>query len=117
MDKTILLSAGINYQSGVVRFGGQEQLFEKYLKKFITDREFAGLCAAMEEEDYETAFKSAHTLKGMIGNLSIDGLFEILAPLVEMLRGKSDIAGAQKQFLLLKTEYEAVIESLEHYFK
>ncbi len=117
MDKTILLFAGINYQSGIARFSGQEQLYEKYLKKFITDREFAGLCTAMEAKDYEAAFNSAHTLKGMIGNLSIDGLSEILAPLVEMLRGKSDLNGAQKQFLLLKTEYEAVIESLERYFK
>lgn len=71
---------GINYDSGVNRFAGNEALFTKFLKKFVDDPTFSDLRKAMAGTDTDEAFRQAHTLKGVVGNLSFDDLFEKLNP-------------------------------------
>lgn len=94
MDKQELINSGIDYEEGVRRFCGAEDLYCKFLKKFLEDTTFDALRQAMQEEDYEAAFQAAHTLKGLSGNLSLTPLYEASKEIVEMLREGANISGA-----------------------
>lgn len=107
---------GIDYADGVARFSGNAKSYEKFLKKFITDPEFPKLCEAMEQKNFEAAFYSAHTLKGMCGNLSIQVLYNKMKLFVEMLRNQADLEKAQAYFPELRAEYDTVIGILKQYF-
>lgn len=59
---------GINEKGAEVllRFGGNEGLLIKFLKKFAADQTFAALTSALKDERGEEVFRAAHTLKGII---------------------------------------------------
>lgn len=86
MNQGILLSELVNYAEGKKRFGGKAELYEKYLGKFPEDRNYADMVAAYENGEYEAAFRYAHALKGLAGNLSLNKLYEQIVPLVEAFR-------------------------------
>ena len=54
---------GANYDEILGRIGKAERI-EKFLKLFLKDDSYPGLCKAMEEKDYKQAFACAHNLKG-----------------------------------------------------
>lgn len=81
-----LLAVGVNYKGGIKRFGGKSAIYEKYLAKFPMDTNYNDMMLALEQKDYDAAFKHAHALKGLAGNLSLDKLYKQIVPLVEALR-------------------------------
>ena len=84
--KTTLKENGVNLTVGLERFLGNEALFEKFLRKFLLDSSFKEMSQSMEIGDTSEAFKAAHTLKGVAGNLSIDGVYHSVIPVMEALR-------------------------------
>lgn len=64
-----------------------ERLVQKFVLKFLEDGSYDLLCRSMAEENYEEAFRAAHTLKGVCQNLSFDQLYGSSAKLCEALRG------------------------------
>ena len=81
-----LMDAGINVDTGISRFMGNEGLFLKFLGKFLQDTNFAGLAEAVKKQDVEEAFRCAHTLKGVCGNLSMDELYKLVSVQTEFFR-------------------------------
>lgn len=79
-----------DYESVIGRLRTDERI-EKYLIKF-SDYHYDELISdALKNEDYETAFREAHNLKGLCANLSIDRLGKSASELTESLRhGKPD---------------------------
>lgn len=67
-----------------------ERLVDKFLRKFLTDGSFAGLCSAMAAGSRSEAFLMAHTLKGVCANLGFTRLFQSAAALTELLRPEAD---------------------------
>lgn len=107
-----LLDAGVNIETAMERFMNNEQLLERFLKKFPQDTNYKELLAAVEEKRYEDAFKAAHTLKGVCGNLSLDSLYENVCTVVELLRsGKGE--EMDSELPKVKAEYERVVEILK----
>ena len=49
---------------------------EKFLVKFLADKSYEDLHRYLDEENYEEAFRAAHTLKGVCQNLGIKSLYE-----------------------------------------
>lgn len=94
------------------RLGGSEALVKRFLGKFPKDESFSLLEKSLENNDTETAFRAAHTLKGLAANLGIQSLYVKAANVTELLRG-GDLEGGKKDFPPLKEEYEAVIQKLE----
>lgn len=117
MDSLQLIKEGIQYDEGVTRFSGYANIYEKYLCKYIDDPEFQKLIDAMDRKDYSGAFACAHTIKGMVGNLSLDGLLAKVKVLVELLRNGNDIDGAIAYLPEVTSEHQKVIEVLKEYFK
>ena len=60
-----------------------EKLVQKFALKFLDDPSFQNLKDALDSKDVETAFRAAHTLKGVCLNLGFDRLYEVSAELTE----------------------------------
>lgn len=108
-----LLNAGINPDSAIERFMGNEILYVKYLLRFADDGNYQQLCSSVEKEDCKGAFAAAHTLKGVCGNLSITGMEQLLKEQVEYLRS-GDLKKAQNMMGRMEEEYKRVRNVLEY---
>ena len=64
-----------------------DALIKKFVLKYREDPTCAALDAAIKAQDWEAAFRGAHTLKGLAQNLGFDRLFETSFALTEALRG------------------------------
>ncbi|MGN0661890.1 MAG: Hpt domain-containing protein [Faecalibacterium sp.] len=107
---------GGNYAEAAARFPSQHMI-EKFVLKFLEDKSFAELCVAFAADDRETAFRAAHTLKGVCANLSFTRLFGAASQLTEELRrGEAEIpASAFPRMELVRVDYEATVEAIRAY--
>ena len=90
-----LEAAGIRTGELLDRMMGSESMAERFLCRFLEDPTSAALEAAMAAGRREEAFRAAHTLKGLCGNLSITGLGALAGRQTELLRGAEGWAEAQ----------------------
>ena len=116
VEKLKLESVGINVDEALERFSEVEELYVRFLKKFIDDPEFADLEKALSESDFEKAFAACHTMKGVVGNLSIVPLYKLVFEETEYLRNGTDIAGAVNLFPQIKEEYIRVTDLLSEMY-
>lgn len=110
-QKKLLEQAGVNYTSGLERFMNNEAMFQRFLKKFAQDDSYNQLCNALSTGDCEAAFRAAHTLKGVAGNLSMDTLFHALTSQTEQLRS-GDLESARAAQPQIDTVYHAILDAL-----
>ena len=78
-----------------------DKMITKYLNKFTKDTSYRDIFAALENNDYETAFRAAHTLKGICLNLGLENLYKAAYKVTEALRRQID---AQLAELRQKTD-------------
>ena len=77
---------GLNVKDMIEHFMDSESMFLKYLYKFFdsADSVVLELTSAAEREDYQQMLFSAHALKGLAGNIGLNGVFlpakKIVAP-------------------------------------
>ncbi|MEG2000445.1 MAG: Hpt domain-containing protein [Evtepia sp.] len=95
---------GADIDGTMGRFLGDIDLYRTCFTTFLDDEAFAQLGAALAEDDYAKAFESAHTLKGIIGNMGLTPLYEVICKIVEDLR-KND-------YFDLQAYYAEVIDQL-----
>lgn len=111
MDIDILKASGIDYEDGLERFSGNAQLYEKYLKKLLTNEVYGEMRQAACNGEIQEAFAAAHRLKAFIGNLSIHQFYEEIKTLTEEFR-----AGVNRDyrpdFEKLDQEYEKIIQAI-----
>lgn len=77
---------GGNYDDVMMRFVKDTRV-KKFLGMFLNDPTFAELQTSVAASDWETAFRAAHTLKGVAGNMSFTKLQSSASELTEALRG------------------------------
>lgn len=98
---------GEDYTQLVNRFGNAS-ILHKFLLKFPADQSFNDLTSALNAGDGESAFRAAHTLKGVCLNLGFDALHHASTALTEQLRGY-DVTGTDALYQEVKNQYERVI--------
>ena len=76
---------GGNYDDTLRRIPS-EALVRKFVLKYPNDPSFGQLKDALAAQDWETAFRAAHTLKGVSRDLGFTPLFEAAAALSDALR-------------------------------
>ena len=81
---------GADVEGTLRRFMGKDTLYLKFLGKFPADKNYENLGMNLEAGAYEEAYKCAHALKGVVGNLGLTPVFEKVSTLVEDLRNKTD---------------------------
>lgn len=77
---------GGNYDETLRRIP-REAMVLRFVQKYATDGTFQMLTDAIQAADWETAFRAAHTLKGVAQNLGFDALYQDAFVLTEALRG------------------------------
>lgn len=80
---------GGDYADAMSRLRDDDRI-KRFLGKVASDKSFDELSAALSAHDVETAFRAAHTLKGVSSNLSITALYRSASALTEALRGKTE---------------------------
>lgn len=111
MNRYKLSKAGISVAEGIKRLNGNAELYESLLYKFSSDENYKNLSDAIENKDVEKAFFYAHSLKSLAGNLSMNGLFDSIVPLVELFRSGS-LENAETLFESVSCEYNKIISVL-----
>lgn len=92
----------------------KEDLVRKYLLKIPDDKTYQSLSESLEKKDYETAFRAAHTLKGVAANLDLEPLLKSSSALTETLRNKDyDEETIHELFQEVKTAYFMILDKLK----
>ena len=104
---------GGNYEDVLGRLNN-EALIRKFTLMFLEDSSYMQLKQAMADKNYEEAFRSAHTLKGVCQNLSFDRLYEVSHNLTELLRDRTGEQPGIPEAMEKVTEvYEMTIEEIK----
>ena len=104
---------GGNYEAVLGRLHS-EALIQRFTLKFLEDQSYLQLKQALENKNYEDAFRSAHTLKGVCQNLSFDRLYEVSNELTELLRDRTGEQPGIPEAMEKVTEvYEMTIEEIK----
>lgn len=110
-QKKRLEEAGIGVDEVLERFMNNEALMLKFLLRFPDDPNFLQLREAMTRQDAEEAFRAAHTLKGITGNLAMHALYQLVSETVEDLR-RGDLPKAQSRMEDLEGLYASMSETI-----
>lgn len=104
---------GGNYEEVISRLRTDERV-ARFLQKVVDDGSYALLIDSIATNNVDEAFRAAHTLKGVCGNLSITKFGESSSALCEYLREKRVIDGAVLSMLeTVKADYELTIGSIK----
>ena len=76
---------GADYD-GVMGRLRSERMVQKFALKFLADPSYELLTSSMAAENYEEAFRAAHTIKGVCQNLGFTALMSSSSRLTEALR-------------------------------
>lgn len=105
MNRDKLIQAGVDYDEGVMRFGGNTAAFEKYLARFFTGGYMEQIERQLEAGDIAAAFRTTHDLKGATGNLSMNRCYHAICVLTEKLRPQNPDADYAKELAEVKMWY------------
>ena len=105
---------GGGYEDAITQLRKEERI-ARYIKMFPGDDSFSTLADALKSGDIETAFRGAHTLKGVCANLAFARLRALASDITEDLRGGKDPAHAQQAFPEVEECYRQVIAAIEEF--
>lgn len=101
---------GADYDKVLNRLA-DEQIIKKFALKFLNDETFKSLDEALSNKDAESAFRAAHTLKGVCLNLGFDNLYKVSSDITEELRGR-ELGKAPEMFEKVKEQYEITVDAI-----
>lgn len=98
----------------VVNRLGNERFLLKYLKKFVEDNSHVLLLEYFNANDYSSAFRVAHTIKGICLNLELVPLTKIASILTELLRNYTPMLESKvKDYLaIFEDEYLKIVKMI-----
>lgn len=105
--KKQLQEAGVNLDKALNRFMGNEAMYDKFLFSFTQEKSFGKLEESLNNKDIKESFMLAHTMKGIVSNLEIQFLLDLISPMTEQLRN-GNMEGITEQWELLKSKYNEV---------
>ena len=104
---------GGDYEEVVSRLRTDERI-TRFLQKVVDDGSYKLLVDSIATNNVDEAFRAAHTLKGVCGNLSITKFGESSSALCEYLREKRVIDDAvMSMYEQVKADYDLTISSIK----
>ncbi|MBR4554731.1 MAG: Hpt domain-containing protein [Ruminococcus sp.] len=100
-----LRAFGANTDEGIARCMGKEDFYLMLVGKVLNDKRVPALEKQLAEKDLDAAFETAHAMKGMYANLSLDPLTRPVSEMTELLRNRTD------------TDYTALLEEVKTQFE
>ncbi len=86
-----LRNFGADVDTGLKRCVNKESFYFRLIKTVPGNADFVKLKEAIENKDYEAGFLSAHALKGVTTNLSLDSLSKPIIEITDHLRFKEEM--------------------------
>lgn len=108
--KECYAAMGGDYEGMLGRFRSEDRIV-RFLGKFLNDKTFDTLCAALEAGNQEEAFRGAHTLKGVAQNLSMTRLYLSSEKLTEHLRAGS-CQGSEELMAQVDADYHEAVSAV-----
>lgn len=102
-----------NYESVVGRLRTDERI-QKYLLKFLDNDMKSLILNALEAQDYETAFRESHNLKGVCANLNLDQLMASASDLTEALRNGKPAGDITPLVDQMCSDYEMTVKAIQN---
>lgn len=106
-----LQEMGCDVSDALVRFLDDEDFYLQCYEKVMEDPCFTALGQALNENNIKEAFEQAHTLKGIVGNMGLNSLYDILDFIVSSLRN-GIVEGMHEKYEELIAEQEKYKEIL-----
>lgn len=103
---------GGNYNEIMGRMMTEERVL-KFLKMFLKDETIYTLDKEIANQNYEDAFRAAHTMKGLCQNMAFTWLHEPVEELTECLRNSANLADVPKYLAQVKERYEVTRREIE----
>lgn len=85
-----LRSWGCDVDGALERFINDEGLYRMCLGSVMEDKNFEDMLDALHRHDIKMAFEHAHTLKGVLANMGLTPMYDIIVRIVEPLRAGTD---------------------------
>lgn len=82
---------GADTKDGITRCVNNEALYLKFVNKFLEDNTFIKLKQSIDNNYLDEAFECAHSLKGVLANLSLTPLYSIIYEITELLRKRTNM--------------------------
>jgi HPt (histidine-containing phosphotransfer) domain-containing protein len=82
---------GADIEKGLNLCMNNEDFYLRMVSMILSEASFDDLSRALEADDLDGAFKAAHALKGVSGNLSLTPLYEKVTEITELLRAKTQM--------------------------
>ena len=101
-----LKELGANTEEGLTRCMNNEAFYLRLVGIALQDANFEKLRTSIEAGNLEEAFESAHALKGMLGNVSLDNLVAPIVEITEELRARDTDADYETWLKQMETELE-----------
>ena len=86
-----LKAFGANTDEGVARCAGKPDFYLRLVNRVPGDANFEKLADAIARNDLDAAFDAAHSLKGVVGNLSLTPIFTPVSEITESLRARKEM--------------------------
>jgi len=102
----------IDIDEGLLRLGGNEQIFKTLLRKFVDNPYYESLSTNIINNNLAEAHHNAHTIKGTSGNLSLTALYQIATSLDAALKEEGDIQSLFDEFKII---YQDTMEEIHLY--
>lgn len=105
---------GANTDDALRRFMNNSSLYERMLGKLPKNVRELEVIPYFESQDYQKALENAHTLKGVMGNLSITPLYQGYTEVVTLLRA-NDTQKAKSVMEGIIPIQDEIISCIEQY--
>ena len=106
-----LRALGVNVEEGMERCLNNEDFYLKMVGKCLEDPKFEQLGEAIKDPDLDEAFELAHALKGVVSNLSLTPLQDIVSEITELLRARKqmDYSELYAKMMQCKGAFDALV--------
>ena len=103
---------GGDYDAVMGRLRSEERVI-RFVGLFRADESFSLLETAMAASDWPTAFRAAHTLKGVALNLAFTRLANSSSELTEALRSGAPTQDPGPLYEAVRADYQAVLTAID----
>lgn len=108
--KQALTAYGADYNAIMERFMSNEAFYIKMIDMLFRDDNLEKMGAALAAGDLSSAFESAHTLKGVAGNMGLTPLYNAVCAIVEPLRAGQKRDDYSEMYQAIRDEFHKADE-------
>lgn len=113
--KSEMEANGYDVDGAIHRFSGNEVLYLTFLKRFPSNEHYDKIeknliDKNLIDKNYETAYKAAHALKGITGNLGLNPVYRLLEEMLSTMRNKESVVDFEEKLEGLYKQFQAEYE-------